>query len=189
MSRIIAGQAGGQPLKSVPGLNTRPTTERTKEAVFSWLESRGWLTGNTILDLYTGSGGLAVEAASRGAASVTGVDQDRVAADTATANAFIVNMALRRDVVNITQRPVQRYLHSTPQGSWDVVIADPPYDIDEAELTGVIAQAFDALMHDGLFVLERPTKANEPAWPVETYVVDARRYGETTVYFVRRVGH
>lgn len=189
MTKIVAGQAGGLPLKSVPGADTRPTTERTKEAVFSWLESRDWLQGNAILDLYTGSAGLAVEAASRGATRVTGVEQARTAARIAQANAATVNAALGRDIVDIQQMSVQRFMRVTEPGSWDVIVADPPYDIDEAELTPMIAQAFQSLMDDGLFVLERPTKADEPHWPEDTYVVDARRYGEATVYFVRRIGY
>ncbi len=189
MSKIVAGQAGGLPLKSVPGADTRPTTERTKEAVFSWLESRDWLQGNAILDLYTGSAGLAVEAASRGATKVTGVEQARGAARIAQTNAVTVNEALGRQIVDIQQMSVQRFLRITEPSSWDVIVADPPYDVDEAELTPMIAQAFQALMADGLFVLERPTKADEPQWPEDTYVVDARRYGEAMVYFVRRIGY
>ena len=189
MSKIVAGQAGGLPLKSVPGDNTRPTTERTKEALFSWLDSRDWIETNAILDLYTGSGGLAVEAASRGAVRVIGVDQARSAVRVAQANAHTVNEALGRDVVTIQQMSVQRFVQATDPGSWDVVLADPPYDIDDDELTTTIQGAFDVLMDDGLFVLERPTKADEPDWPEDTYVVDARRYGESTVYFVRRRGY
>lgn len=189
MSKIVAGEAGGIPLKSVPGAATRPTTERTREAVFSWLDSRDWIQGNAILDLYTGSAGLAVEAASRGASKVIGVERARTAAQVAQANAATVNTALGRDVVSIAQLPVQRFLQASPHGSWDVVVADPPYDIDEAELTPVIAQTFTVLMDDGLFVLERPSKADEPQWPEDTYVVDARRYGEAMVYFVRRTGY
>ena len=189
MSKIVAGQAGGLPLKSVPGSNTRPTTERAKEAIFSWLESRDWIQGNAVLDLYTGSGGLAVEAASRGAGKVTGVESARTAAQIAEANANTVNSALAKDIVSITQMPVQRFLQSTPASSWDLILADPPYDIDEDELLAMIAQVFTALMDDGLFVLERPTKADEPTWPTDTYVVDARRYGEAMVYYVRRSGY
>lgn len=189
MSKIVAGDAGGLPLASVPGSDTRPTTERAKEAVFSWLESRDWLDGNAILDLYTGSGGLAVEAASRGATTVVGVEKARTAARVARDNAATVNSALGREIVKIEQMSVQRFLQTTEAGSWDVILADPPYDIDQDELTPVIAQAFAALMEDGLLVLERAVKADEPKWPDNTNVVDARRYGEAMVYFVRRRGY
>ena len=189
MAKIVAGLAGGLPLKHVPGTTTRPTTERTKEAIFSWLASRDWLEDNAVLDLYAGSGGLAVEAASRGAARVVGVESARPPARIAQDNAKTINDALNRRAVTISHMPVQRFLGTTAPASWDVVIADPPYDIDQDELLAMIAQAFHALMDDGLFVLERPYKAAEPLWPDDVYVVDARRYGEAMMYFVRRTGY
>src|SRR5699024_5347292 len=152
MSKIVAGQAGGLPLKSVPGDNTRPTTERTKEALFSWLDSRDWIATNAVLDLYTGSGGLAVEAASRGAVRVIGVDQARSAARVAQANAKTVNEALVRDVVTIQQMSVQRFVQATEAGSWHVVLADPPYDIDDDDLMTTIQGTAPVLMHAGLCV-------------------------------------
>lgn len=189
MSKIVAGQAGGLPLKSVPGPDTRPTTERAKEAIFSWLETRDWLNGTAVLDLYTGSGGLAVEAASRGATKVVGIEIARSAAKIAQHNAEIVNTALGTKVVEIVTMPVHRYLQATPEGSWDLILADPPYDIATEELHPIIEQAFTALMDDGLFMLERPFKAAAPDWPADTYVVDDRRYGEARVFFVRRLGY
>src|SRR5699024_8299398 len=138
MSKIVAGEAGGLPLKSVTGTNNRPTTERTKEAIFSWLDSRDWIAGNAVLDLYTGSGGLAVEAASRGATKVTGVDNARTAVLVAEANAAIVNKAVGQQIVDINHMPVQRFLQMTPESSWDVILTDPPYDIEEEQLLGTI---------------------------------------------------
>lgn len=70
MSRIIAGAAGGNPLTSVPGTATRPTTDRVKEALFSRLESLAVIDDARVLDLYAGSGSLGIEGASRGARSV-----------------------------------------------------------------------------------------------------------------------
>ena len=67
MSRIIAGTAGGLRLASVPGENTRPTTDRVKESLFSKLESYGVVQGARVLDAYAGSGALGCEALSRGA--------------------------------------------------------------------------------------------------------------------------
>ena len=66
MSRIIAGTAGGLRLASVPGENTRPTTDRVKESLFSKLESYGVVQGARVLDAYAGSGALGCEALSRG---------------------------------------------------------------------------------------------------------------------------
>ena len=74
MSRIISGVAGGVRLASVPGDNTRPTTDRVKESLFSKLESYDIIRGARVLDAFGGSGALGCEALSRGAASVTLLD-------------------------------------------------------------------------------------------------------------------
>src|SRR5699024_3106043 len=161
----------------------------TKEAIFSWLESRDWLEDNAVLDLYSGSGGLAVEAASRGAATVVGVESARPPARIAEDNAKTVNQALNRRVVTISQMPVQRWLRRPARARWDLLIYEPPYDIGEDLLLAMIAQAFHMLLDEGLFILDRPYKAPRPAWPDDVYVVDARRYGEAMMYFVRRTGY
>src|SRR5690606_38021699 len=79
VTRIIAGFAGSLAL-AVPGAGTRPTSDRVREAIFSALESRDVIRGARVLDLYAGSGALGLEAASRGAASVTLVERGPVAA-------------------------------------------------------------------------------------------------------------
>ena len=81
MSRIIAGTAGGLRLASVPGENTRPTTDRVKESLFAKLESYGVVQGARVLDAYAGSGALGCEALSRGAASVEFVEKQPKACD------------------------------------------------------------------------------------------------------------
>src|SRR5699024_6129060 len=123
------------------------------------------------------------------ATHVTGVEHARTPSRIAEANANTVNQALGRDVVTINHMPVQRFLQLTDPTSWDLVIADPPYDIDEDELLSMIVQSFHVLMYYGLFAVKSPQKAAEPVWPEDTYVVDARRYGEARVYFVRRTGY
>ena len=110
MSRIIAGAAAGRPLTAVPGTGTRPTTDRTKEALFSWLEARDWLDGTAVLDLYAGSGALGCEAASRGAASVLLVERDRRAVAACRANAALVNRARGADVVRVRAGSVEQAL-------------------------------------------------------------------------------
>ena len=91
MSRIVAGVAGGLTLASVPGDNTRPTTDRVKEALFSRLESYDVIAGARVLDLFAGSGALGVETASRGAATVDLVEFEDKAAAVCQRNADMVN--------------------------------------------------------------------------------------------------
>ncbi|WP_277245436.1 RsmD family RNA methyltransferase [Micrococcus terreus] len=200
MSRIIAGRAGGLPLRSVPGTGTRPTTDRTKEAMFSWLSSRGWLDGTAVADLYAGSGSLGLEAWSRGAGSVLFVEKDRRAASVCSANVRAVAQALRSPVPQVIVRPVDAVLDQLiaaghpaeaatgPAGPWDLILADPPYPVEGEELHATLERVVRALVTDGLLVLERSARSAEPSWPAGLEPVEQRTYGETSVFYCQRVG-
>lgn len=200
MSRIIAGRAGGLPLRSVPGTGTRPTTDRTKEAMFSWLSSRGWLDGTAVADLYAGSGSLGLEAWSRGAGSVLFVEKDRRAASVCSANVRAVAQALRSPVPQVIVRPVDAVLDQLiaaghpaeaatgPAGPRDLILADPPYPVEGEELHATLERVVRALVTDGLLVLERSARSAEPSWPAGLEPVEQRTYGETSVFYCQRVG-
>ncbi len=182
MSRIISGAASGAPLASVPGTGTRPTTDRTKEALFSWLQSRGWCEDTVVLDLYAGSGALGLEALSRGARSATLVERDRKALEVCRRNAAAVNRALGRRVAEAVGRPVERFLaDGTVQA--DLILADPPYPLGGQELDDVLVQAAAALTPGGLLVLERSARSAAPTRPAGLEEVEVRTYGETALYF------
>lgn len=184
MPRIIAGRAGGLTLRSVPGDGTRPTTDRTREALFSWLASRGWLEGTAVVDLFAGSGALGAEAASRGAERVLLVERDRRAAAVCRHNAELLNTRLGRPVIRVQAAAVDRVLDS-PAGSgpWDLVLADPPYPLEGAALTGTLERVVAVMAPGGLLVLERSSRSVEPDWPAGLEPLEQRAYGETTLYF------
>lgn len=200
MSRIVAGAAGGLALRSVPGDGTRPTTDRTKEAMFSWLSSRGWLDGTAVADLYAGSGALGLEALSRGASSVVLVERDRRAAAVCQANARAVAAALESELPRVITRSVDQVLEtvaaavlSVPEhgsaradGPWDLVLADPPYPLTEGELSATLERVVPCLVSDGLLVLERSSRSPQPGWPAGLELVETRTYGETTLYYCQR---
>jgi 16S rRNA (guanine966-N2)-methyltransferase len=119
--RIIAGQWRGRPLKAPAGATTRPSADRTREALFSMLASRlGDFEGIAVLDLFAGTGALGLEALSRGAASCTFVEQDRAALDALRANcaALGVQADVRAQGVS-TLGPAPR--------AYDLLMMDPPY--------------------------------------------------------------
>src|ERR1700712_5543394 len=123
MTRIIAGFAGSLTI-AVPGFGTRPTSDRVREAIFSALEARDAIQDARVLDLYSGSGALGLEAASRGAAHVTLVD--RLAA-TSRDNALRVLKQAPKDApptVITTGQPVRAFLNSALD-TWDLVFMDP----------------------------------------------------------------
>lgn len=181
MSRIIAGAAAGRPLTSVPGTGTRPTTDRTKEALFSWLEARDWLDGTAVLDLFAGSGALGCEAASRGAASVLLVERERRAVAACRANAALVNRARRADVVQVRAGTVEQALASGGEPA-DLILADPPYPLAGPALEAVLEAAAARLAPGGLIVLERAARDAPPRRPAGLEEVEVRAYGETALY-------
>lgn len=189
MTRIIAGRAGGRRLQTPKGDQTRPTSDRVREALFSALESwAGSLHDLRFLDLYAGSGAIGLEAWSRGAAAVTLVESDRRTADLVRANARSVGC----DVADVVARPVATVLAETPRSSYDLVFADPPYPLsDDAVATDLALLAANGWLADGaLVVVERSRRSPEPEWPAGLEPLAGKRrlkkYGETNLWLAER---
>lgn len=119
--RIIAGQWRGRPLVAPVGQATRPTADRTREALFSMLLSRvGSFEGLAVADLFAGSGALGLEALSRGAGSCLFVEQDRAAIDALKANS--AKLGIRPDI-----RAASVLALGPAPAPFDVIMMDPPY--------------------------------------------------------------
>lgn len=182
MTRIIAGFAGSIAL-AVPGSGTRPTSDRVREAIFSALQARDAIEGLRVLDLYSGSGALGLEAASRGAAHVTLVD--RVAA-TSRANAARVLKQAPEDArpeVIATGQAVQAFLAGS-RDSWDLVFMDPPYELGGPELAGNLEALLPRLAPDALVVLERSSRSPAPILPDGLELERRKDYGDTALYWL-----
>jgi 16S rRNA (guanine966-N2)-methyltransferase len=172
--RVVAGEAGGRRLVAPPG--ARPTPERAREALFSSLGDA--VVDAHVLDLYAGSGALAVEALSRRAAVAVLVDRDRAAIAACRRNLESTGLRAR---ARLHAAPVERFVAAPPpaEAPFDLVLCDPPYEHAD-ELPGVLA----ALRGPGWLapaarvVLE--TAAATEVSPPEGYEVQARRrYGDT----------
>ena len=174
--RVVAGSAGGRRLLAPPGTDTRPTTDRVREAIFNALASMGVVVDAVVADLFAGSGALGIEALSRGAASAHFVESDRRAAETITANLDALSLADRATVV---RRPVDAAIADLP-AFLDLVLADPPYTFDSwAELLG---RLLPLLAEDAVVVVESDRSLALPAgWEK----VRERSYGGTVVLFAR----
>lgn len=175
--RVIAGSAGGRRLVAPKG-SARPTTDRLKEALFASL-GRHRTDDASVLDLYAGSGALAIEALSRGAARAVLVDRDVAAEVAILANLQAVGFAAD---ARFQRSTVATFLAaSVPEAPFDVVFLDPPYDTPTAE----VAAALTALAAGGLVaaggtvVVERP-KVGEPLTLPDGWGVEKERaYGDT----------
>jgi len=187
VSRIIAGTAKGRRLAMPAGSATRPTTDRVREAVFSRLVS--WagtaadptprsLSGLSFCDLYAGSGAVGLEAASRGAAPVVLVESDRRTAEVARRNAAELGLDAQVRVQTVAQA-----LTAGSQATYDIIWADPPYDLPTERLDELLLTLWTRWRAtDGLIVVERSSRSDPPSWPEGADGWEAR-YGDTTVFF------
>ena len=178
---MIAGTVGGRRLVAPKG-GARPTQDRVKEALFSSLGDA--VVDATVLDLYAGSGGLAIEALSRGAAHAVLVDSDRDAVTAIRANLDTTGFA---DRATLSQRPVDTFVKSgAPGGPFDLVLLDPPYDLPSTEVTEVLAglAAAGAVEPRATVVIERGRGSEAVALPAGWDVRRERRYGDTLLILV-----
>ena len=183
MTRVIAGAARGRRLQVPPGDGTRPTSDRAREALFGTLESLlGAWAGRRVLDLYAGSGAVGLEALSRGAAHALLVEADARAARTLAANVATLGLA----GAEVRRGRVERVAaHGLPGPAYDVVFADPPYDLTDDELRTVLADLRPAVADAAVVVVERATRGGAWTWPVGYDEVRSRRYGEATLWYGR----
>ncbi len=190
MTRIIAGAHGGRRLSAPAGAQTRPTSDRVREAFFSTLDSMTDLTDARFADFYAGSGAVGLEAISRGASYALLVEADGKAARTIRDN--IVTLRLGSAARLVTGK-VAQVVTGPPDGEpYDVVFADPPYAVEEKEMVEVQQALIDFgwLAPDAVVVIERATRSTPRGgtmtW-VDGIVADrSRRYGETTLWYGRR---
>ncbi|HEX5542410.1 MAG TPA: 16S rRNA (guanine(966)-N(2))-methyltransferase RsmD [Micromonospora sp.] len=186
MTRIVAGRLGGRRIATPPGHRTRPTSDRVREAMFSTLEAMTGLVGTRFADLYAGSGAIGLEAFSRGAAHVLLVESDPRAARTARENLVALRAA---PAVRLVTAKVAQVLAAAPDGGpYDVVFADPPYDVPDKEVTAMLAALVEGgwLATEAVVVVERATRAGPVTWMEGITEQRSRRYGETTLWYGRR---
>lgn len=183
MPRIIAGTAGGRRLKVPPGTGTRPTADRTREALFSALVARMELDGAAVLDLYAGSGALGLEALSRGATHAVLVESDPRALAVLRDNVAVLGLpgatVLGRSAGAVVAEPAVR--------AHDLLLADPPYALVAGEVAAVLvaAAAGGWLAPDAVVVLERSSRDRPWSWPSGFDPITDRRYGEATLWYAR----
>jgi 16S rRNA (guanine966-N2)-methyltransferase len=172
--RVVAGELGGRHLLAPRGHRVRPTSDRVREAIFSAL---GEVSGARVLDLYSGTGALAIEALSRGAESATLVDRDSRAA-----LGNVRNLGLE-DRVELIRSDVLGYLSSraTSNERFDLIFLDPPYRLADrlgSELDNHLPRL---LAEGGRVIVESP--AGRPLALTSLPVLRERRYGATNVVF------
>ena len=122
--RVVAGTARGRRLQVPPGRDTRPTSDRVREAIFSALESMHAVGDAVAVDLFAGTGALGIEALSRGARHVTFVDSSATSTSAIDANLAATGLAAS---ATVRRADVVRWLEANDTSGVDLAFADPPY--------------------------------------------------------------
>ncbi|WP_219459874.1 16S rRNA (guanine(966)-N(2))-methyltransferase RsmD [Nonomuraea rhizosphaerae] len=187
MTRIIAGSAGGRRLTVPPGRGTRPTSDRAREGIFLTLDSLHGLEGARVIDLYAGSGAVGLEALSRGAGHALLVESDPRAARVIRAN--VQSLALEN--AQVVADKVERLLAKAADAPYDIVFADPPYAVPDADVQRVLELLRDnSWLTDGAIVaFERESRGKALMWPEGFVEERVRRYGEASVWYGRAAGN
>ncbi|MBQ5777537.1 MAG: 16S rRNA (guanine(966)-N(2))-methyltransferase RsmD [Oscillospiraceae bacterium] len=176
--RVIAGSARGRLLKTLEGEATRPTTDKVKGAMFNIIQFE--LEGSRVLDLFSGSGQLAIEAISRGAKSAIAVDNSK------SASLIIRENIKTCGFENEISVHTGDYLQVLTKGSkYDVIFLDPPY------MSGLLFEAlrkiaeFDILAENGIIICETDASTSVSEILPEGYSVREYRYGRIKLTVIR----
>jgi 16S rRNA (guanine966-N2)-methyltransferase len=173
--RVVAGRFGGRRLAAPPGRGTRPTSDRVREALFSTL---GPLDGERVLDLYAGSGALAIEALSRGAGSAVLVERDRRAVAVIRANLEALGLAEPEAIVHAGPARTALENASRRGDTYDLVFLDPPYR-SAPELGRELSAALGPLLAAGGRVITESDRRAPLA--LDLPLTHERRYGDTLI--------
>ncbi|MBC7261379.1 MAG: 16S rRNA (guanine(966)-N(2))-methyltransferase RsmD [Chloroflexi bacterium] len=182
--RVIGGEAKGRRLFSVPGQTTRPITDRVKEALFDILAGR--VQGARFLDLFAGTGGVGIEALSRGAEEAVFVERDERALATLRRNLAITQLASRARVV---RRDVFKFIANYEGKPFDIIYVAPP------QYQGLWAKTLQELDHSPLLapgtlvIAQIHPKEYEPLELRQLALSDQRQYGSTLLCFYQAFAH
>lgn len=188
MTRIIGGIAGSLKLAS-PAKSTRPTSDRIRESIFSRLESRGAIEEARVLDLYAGTGALALEALSRGAKSAVLVEKDGKANAVCIQNGNLIQKSLEKQGVEVLIKHANKSVTSflgSDSGEYDLVFIDPPYEVTNEQVQAELEYLLPRLSRDSVIVVERSSRSGELQIPAGFEYEETKNYGDTDVIWLTR---
>lgn len=187
MTRIIGGIAGSRQLNS-PAKVTRPTSDRIREAVFNRLAARDLIDAARVLDLYAGTGALALEAISRGANSAVLVERDGKAAAVCVKNSQLIQKALEKEGyrdsnIKVSNKTVAAFL-AGDSGVYDLVFIDPPYEISNSEVSENLNALIARLAKNAVVMIERSSRSGAIELPLGLELVEEKNYGDTNIFWL-----
>lgn len=177
--RIIAGQYRGYRLKAVPGMGTRPTADKIKGAIFNVLGEK--VENARVLDLFSGTGNLALEALSRGAKEAILIEKNRVAQDVVRLN--LEHVGTQR--AKLLAMDAFTYLEQAQEEVFDLIFLDPPYHKGlSVKALRQLAQPC-RLSESGVIVVETAKDEEVPEVPFFE-VRKTGEYGDTKIWYIQR---
>lgn len=182
--RVIAGKAKRMMLKTVPGMDTRPTTDRIKETLFNMLQEE--LYGCRFLDLFAGSGGIGIEALSRGAAEAVFVEKNRKAAECIRQNLEFTRLNQQARV--LTMDVFQALARLEGETPFQIIFMDPPYDHElERRVLEILAKS--SLADENTLVIAEASLRTDFSYLEELgyEVLRRKEYKTNTHMFLRRI--
>ncbi|WP_288531197.1 16S rRNA (guanine(966)-N(2))-methyltransferase RsmD [uncultured Secundilactobacillus sp.] len=176
--RVVAGEYGGRRLRAVPGMKTRPTTDKVKEAIFNIIGP--YFNGGRSLDLFAGSGGLSIEGVSRGISAAVLIDRQAAAIKTIEQNIDVTKepdkfTLIKGDADKVIQRLSEQGL------TFDLVYFDPPYKAQKIASEIRQLQALNLLNQDCIIVCETNLEAAFENWVGAAHLVEQKEYGITRI--------
>ena len=176
--RVITGSARGRKLTAPAGLETRPTSDMTKEAVFSILQNQ--LENSEVLDLFAGSGQMGIEALSRGSRRAVFVDSAAQAISVIKSNLKACDMM---DQSTVIQMDAQSYIKNS-KSKFDIIILDPPYN--KKLIDAVLPDAVRCMKEDGIILCETEKQEVLPQEQGQYAIAREYRYGKAKITVYRR---
>ena len=174
--RIISGSLKGRRIIAPEKLPVRPTSDRSKEAIFNILHHQYDWENTVALDLFSGTGNISYEFGSRGAKNITAVDQNRMCVDFIRKTSKILELNIQ-----VIQMKVIKYL-STKSTPFDLIFADPPYDMEINQYVNMIETIFEnnLLKQEGLLIIEH---VEQKKMENHTRFFQSRKYGNSIFSF------
>lgn len=176
--RVVAGEFGGRPLKTLAGQTTRPTTDKVKGAMFNMIGP--YFEGGRVLDLFAGSGSLAIEAISRGMTEAVLVEKDRKAQQIIETN---IQMTKKNQAFQLLKMEANRALEQL-SGQFDLVLLDPPYAKEEIVKQVTLLEERGLLAEEVMIVCETDKAVELPEEISQFGIWKQKVYGisKVTVY-------
>lgn len=176
--RIISGKYKGKRLKAPKRLPVRPTTDMAKEALFNILNNNYYFEDLAVLDLFSGTGNISFEFASRGVTTIKAIDQNIHCVQFIAKTARELNFT-----IEVVKSDVFKFLERTTNG-YDLIFADPPYNLDLDSFSSIAKLVFsnDLLIEEGLLIIEHSEQTDLSELP---YFTEKRKYGSSIFSFFK----